>query len=210
MAPWRKRFFETTRGKLLALLRRRELTVEEMATALGVTDNAVRAQLTTLERDQLVEQRGVRRGGGKPSHAYGPTAEFELTLSRAYAPVLRHLIGELGDRLTETELEHLFAAVGRRWGADVPHAPSGPIRARVEYAVALLEQLGAAVEVEEDGGALTIRGFGCPLGLAVHEQPRTCAALETLLSAVLGVKVRERCDRAGDAPSCRFALGRPA
>ena len=72
MAPWRKRFFETTRGKLVALLRRRELTVDEMATALGVTDNAIRAQLAALERDKLVEQRGVRRGAGKPSMPTAP------------------------------------------------------------------------------------------------------------------------------------------
>jgi predicted ArsR family transcriptional regulator len=65
MTPWRRRFFATTRGRLVALLRRREHTVVE----LGVTDNAIRAQLTGLERDGLVEQRGVRRGAGKPSFA---------------------------------------------------------------------------------------------------------------------------------------------
>jgi predicted ArsR family transcriptional regulator len=209
VAPWRKRFFETTRGKLVALLRRREHAVDELATALGVTDNAVRAQLATLERDELVEQRGVRRGAGKPSQAYGPTAEFELALSRAYAPLLRHLVAELGARLDAAELERLFAAAGRRWGADLPHAAGAPLRARAGHAAGLLEQLGAAVEITEDGGSLAIRGFGCPLGLAVHEDPRVCAAVEAVLSAVVGSKVRERCDRAGAAPSCRFVLGRP-
>jgi len=203
MAPWHKRFFESTRGKLVALLRRRELTVDEMATALGVTDNAVRAQLATLERDELVEPRGVRRGAGKPSQAYGPTAEFELSLSRAYAPLLRYLVRELGDRLTDKELQQLFAAAGRRWAAELPHAPG------VDHAVMLLEQLGASVEVERSGTGAVIRGHGCPLGLAVQDQPHLCAAVEAMLSAVAGAKVRERCDRAG-TPSCRFELGRPA
>jgi len=206
MSPWRKRFFETTRGKLVALLRRRELTVDEMATALGVTDNAVRAQLATLERDELVEQRGVRRGLGKPSHAYGPTADFEVTLSRAYPPLLVHLVRELRGRLTEQQFADLLLAVGRRWGAELP-AAGGSVEARVNHAVALLEQLGAAVEVEPRGNGLAIRGFGCPLGLAVREQPHMCGAVEAMLSAVTGVEVRERCDRAGRAPSCTFVVG---
>ncbi|HET9725880.1 MAG TPA: ArsR family transcriptional regulator [Gemmatimonadales bacterium] len=209
MAPWRKRFFESTRGKLVALLRRRELTVDEMATALGVTDNAVRAQLAALERDQLVEPRGVRRGGGKPSTAYGPTEQFELSLSRAYAALLRHLVHELGDRLSGPELDRLLAAVGRRWAAELPHAPSGPPRERLAHAATLLEQLGAEVEVEQADGALAIRGFGCPLSAAVHEQPHTCVAVEAMLSAVVGAKLKERCDRTGRAPSCRFVLGGP-
>jgi predicted ArsR family transcriptional regulator len=209
MAPWRKRFFESTRGKLVALLRRRELTVDEMATALGVTDNAVRAQLAALERDQLVEPRGVRRGGGKPSTAYGPTEQLELSLSRAYAALLRHLVHELGDRLSGPELDRLLATVGRRWAAELPHAPSGHPRERLAHAANLLEQLGAEVEVEQADGALAIRGFGCPLGVAVHEQPHTCVAVEAMLSAVVGAKLKERCDRTGRAPSCRFVLGRP-
>jgi predicted ArsR family transcriptional regulator len=209
MAPWRKRFFESTRGKLVALLRRRELTVDEMATALGVTDNAVRAQLAALERDGLVEPRGVRRGGGKPATAYGPTEQFELSLSRAYAALLRHLVHELGDRLSGPDLDRLLTTVGRRWAAELPHAPPGSPRERLAHAAGLLEQLGAEVELEQAGGALAIRGFGCPLGVAVHEQPHTCTAVEAMLSAVVGAKLRERCDRTGRAPSCRFVLGRP-
>jgi len=208
MTPWRKRFFESTRGKLVALLRRRQLTVEEMATALGVTDNAVRAQLAALERDQLVEQRGVRRGGGKPSQEYGPTEQFELSLSRAYAALLRHLVRELGERLSKPELDRLLTAVGRRWAAELPPAPSGSPRERLAHAANLLEQLGAAVEVEPVDGALGIRGFGCPLGVAVHEQPHTCAAVEAMLSAVVGARLKEHCDRSGRTPSCRFVLGR--
>jgi predicted ArsR family transcriptional regulator len=55
------RFLETTRGRVLAHLRRGPTTVEELAQALDLTDNAIRA-LTTLDRDGLVRQTGVRRG----------------------------------------------------------------------------------------------------------------------------------------------------
>ena len=206
MFPWRKRFFDSTRGRLVALLRRRQLTVDEMAIALGLTDNAVRAQLVTLERDGLVEQRGVRRGAGKPSFAYGLTPDFEPALSRAYAPLLLQILRELKARLSEAELVELLDQVGRRWAAEAPPA-TGSQRERAEQAVLVLEQLGGAAEIEERDGGLVIQGFGCPLGLAVHEQPRVCAAVESVLSKVMGTDVRECCDRAGGAPSCRFAIG---
>jgi len=209
MSPWRKRFFETTRGRLVALLRRGQLTVDQMASALGVTDNAVRAQLAVLERDGLVEQRGVRRGAGKPSFAYGLTAEFEPTLSRAYSPLLIQLLRELHRRLSPDELAALLAEVGRHWAAELPPGAGTP-RERTMHAVALLEQLGGSVEVEEREDHIAIRGFGCPLGLAVRDEPRVCGALEALVSTVTGMKVRERCDRAGPSPSCCFVIAENA
>src|SRR5215210_9438667 len=88
-ARWDKRFFASTRGRIVALLRRASRTVDELAAALDLTDNAVRAHLATLERDGLVEQRGVRRGRGKPAYAYDLTSEAEALFPKAYEPVLR-------------------------------------------------------------------------------------------------------------------------
>ena len=60
---WERRFAASTRGQLLALLRRANRTVEELADTLNVSENAVRVHLTALERDGLVRQRGAARGG---------------------------------------------------------------------------------------------------------------------------------------------------
>ena len=60
-----EKFFESTRGRMVTLLRRSGRTVEELARALGLTDNGIRAHLAALERDGIVRQRGsVRRGSG--------------------------------------------------------------------------------------------------------------------------------------------------
>ena len=42
-------------------------TVDELAQALDLTHTTVRAHLTALERDGLVQQRNQRRGSRKPS-----------------------------------------------------------------------------------------------------------------------------------------------
>jgi predicted ArsR family transcriptional regulator len=51
---WRVRFLDSTRGQILALLRVESCTVNELAAALKLTDNAVRAHLISLERDGLI------------------------------------------------------------------------------------------------------------------------------------------------------------
>jgi predicted ArsR family transcriptional regulator len=45
-----KRFFESTRGQIVLLLRNSNKTVNDLAAALNLTDNAVRAHLLTLEQ----------------------------------------------------------------------------------------------------------------------------------------------------------------
>src|SRR3989442_183899 len=48
---WNKRLLASTRGRILALLRSENRTVNGLAAALRLTDNAVRAHLLSLERD---------------------------------------------------------------------------------------------------------------------------------------------------------------
>ena len=107
---------EKTRSRVIDLLRREQRTVDELARALDVTDNAVRMHLDALERDGLVRQAGVRRSGqaGKPATVYEITVDAESGFSRVYAPVLGVLVETLSERLSERELEAVLRETGRR------------------------------------------------------------------------------------------------
>ena len=191
---------------MVALLRRDSLTVEEMARALGITDNAIRAQLAALERDGLVRQEGVRRGSGKPSYSYGLAPDFEPALSRAYIPFLVRLLRQLAGRMSEEELTALLRELGRQWARELRLA-GGDERSRLAGASALLNELGGITEVEERDGRFTIRGHSCPLSVLVQENPRTCIAIEALVSELLGRRARECCDRSGERARCCFEVG---
>ena len=199
---WDQRFFASTRGQVVTLLRRASRTGDELARALDLTDNAVRAQLAGLERDGLVRQQGLRRGAGKPAYAYDLTPEAERLFPKAYGPVLRQLLAVLAERLRPEELEGLLRTVGRRL-ATGRTAPASEPRARLATAVAVLNELGGLAELEERDGAIVIRGYSCPLAAAVPGHPAVCKLAEALLSEVVGAPVRERCDR-GERPRCRF------
>jgi predicted ArsR family transcriptional regulator len=197
----------TTRGRLVALLQRGPVTVDQLAGALGLTRNAVRAQLAVLERDGVVEQRQNRPGVRKPSFTYGLTAAAALSLSRAYVPLLVELVGELRGRMSEAELEGALQQVGRRLAGG--QLPGADVRARVEGAGAMLDALGGATEVRERDGVLEVRGYGCPLAAVTAGHPAVCRGVEAMVSEWVGAPVAECCER-GPRPSCRFAVRPPA
>ena len=201
---WDKRFFASTRGRVVALLRRSARTVDELAQALDLTDNAVRAQLATLERDGLVHQQGVRRGIGKPAYAYELTPEAARLFPQAYGPVLHGLLDALAEQLQPEELEVLLRGVGRRLAVG-PTAPAGDRHARLDAAVAVLNDLGGLAELEERDGVVVIRGYSCPLAAAVPGHPAVCKLAEALLAEVVGAPVHECCDR-GERPRCQFEV----
>jgi predicted ArsR family transcriptional regulator len=208
--PWDQKFLQSTRGQIVALLRRSGRTVEELAQVLGLTDNGVRAHLATLERDRVVRQRGsVRRGsgGGKPAFVYELTPEAEDLFPKAYEPVLRELLDTLAERLGPEESEALLRSVGRRM-AEGQAPPAHGIRARLEEAVEVLNELGGLAELEERNGSFIIRGYSCPLAAVTPEHPEACQMAEALITELAGVPVRERCDR-GKRPRCCFEVARP-
>lgn len=205
MAWWQRQAGRTTRDRVIALLRRGQRSVEELAESLGLTDNAVRAQLATLERDAVVRPLGVRRDGsvGKPATIYGIAPDTSALFSRAYAPVLVALLAELGERLTPRQVEALLRRTGRRLAAALPERAT--FDERVRASAAFLASAGADAELVQTSDGYEIRGHGCVLADAVVECPGTCAVLEQLLRQVTGGTVQEHCDRT-DQPSCRFSI----
>jgi predicted ArsR family transcriptional regulator len=208
LAGGTKRFLETTRGQVVALLRRGARTVEDLAQALGLTDNAIRSHLAALERDGLVQQEGSRRGpgAGKPALVYGVPPEAEPLFSRAYAPVLGALLDELAEQLPQDRRDALLRAAGERLARTLPPAPAGGLDARLPAAVSLLHSLGAEIETERATAAVTLRGLtGCPLSAAVSRRPELCQALASLLSEFLDAEVHECCQR-GERSRCCFEV----
>jgi predicted ArsR family transcriptional regulator len=202
-----RRLIEGTGGRILELLRQAPRTVDELAAALNLTRTAVRAQLATLERDELVERREARRGTSKPARTYGVTMPAELLFSRAYIPILTELVHVLARRLSPGEFDAIMRDVGRGAMADRAAPRGGTLRERVGRASSLLIELGGLSEVEEEDGLFVIRSYGCPLAAATALHPEACNALESMLSEFVGSRVTKCCDRY-DRVRCCFEVAR--
>jgi predicted ArsR family transcriptional regulator len=196
---------ESTAGRIMSLLRRRAMTVDDLAAELGVSGNAIRPHLAVLERDGLVRRSGMRRGISKPARTYVLSREADLLFSRAYVPVLTELLHVLAASLGPGEFNRLMREVGRRLMGDRPR-PTGNARQRAESASALLNELGGIARVEKQNGGLVIRSDGCPLAEATLRHPEACSAMESLLTEFAGLPVTNCCER-GEALRCCFEVG---
>jgi predicted ArsR family transcriptional regulator len=188
-------------------VRQGDATVNAIAAALGVTDNAVRLHLAALERDGLVRRRGVVHSG----QVGQPAAEFEITgaggvaLSSAYPPVLTALAESIGGRLDSRAKRALFLDAGRRLAERVPSLKAGSLDTRADACAELLTSLGGSVRVEHARGRATLVGSGCPLSSTVCAEPGACTIVEGLLERAAGLRVEQQCAH-GEHPSCRFEL----
>jgi predicted ArsR family transcriptional regulator len=199
------RLFASSRGRIMQLLRRARQTVNELAAALGLTDNAIRANLARREQDGLVRQAGTRPSFRKPESEYDITPEAERLFARAYAPMLGTLLDVLEARLSERELDAHLRELGRRLAA--PHVKTleglSPAQ-RARRTLKVLEELGGLAELEERDGRFSIRGFGCPFSQVVAAHPKLCLVAEVLVGELLGQPVHEQCERGDGRARCCF------
>ena len=205
----RRQLLDTSRGRIVTLLRTVGRTADDIATELGLTKSAIRVQIAAMERDGVVAKVGKRPGTTRPSHIYELTSEVEQLLSKAYVPVLTHLVETFAAALPAHEVESLLRTAGKGLAKELAREKriSGELRSRAAAASELMnEHLGALTQVEGNG-AIVIRGAGCPLAALTGKHRGVCLALESLVTEIVGVAVRECCDRSA-RPKCCFEIGR--
>jgi len=203
---WRERLFKSTRGKILELLRTRECTVNDLAEALHLTDNAVRAHLASLERDRLVTQAGMRPGVRKPHTTYVLGPEAEHLFPKAYGRLVSLLMSIFSRQVKRRNLRAGMRAAGRSVAHEHLRALHGKTREqRIDAALGILKELGGAASFCEEDGKHFIYGNGCPIAAATTNHPEACLLAESLLTEIIGSPVKEHCIR-GPTPSCRFQV----
>ena len=204
---WRKRILNSTRGQILQLLRKGEQTVNDLAAALQLTDNAVRAHLLSLERDGLVHQSGTQPGVRKPHATYALSADAEQIFPKAYGPLVDLILTVFSRKLSASELAAGMREVGRKVANEHLAEVKGKTRQqRINAALRILSDLGGAARFEKSEGKHLIRGHGCPLAAATGHHPEACLIAESLLSQVIGAPVKEHCIHQ-PVPACCFEIG---
>ena len=206
MTGWFERWVTGTRGRILSLLRGDPATVSDLAGNVGISDNAVRTHLTSLQRDGLVEEAGTAHEGGvgKPAQLYRVTEHGEELFPKAYAAVLGQVLRVVAEQEGENGLVSLLEEVGRRVGRTARSGVAS--RERIESTAQLLRGLGGDVEiVPEPSGRWRIEGRGCPLSGVVRDQAVACTLIEALIAEATGGAVTQCCQH-GDRPRCSFRI----
>src|SRR4051812_22091782 len=85
------------RSVVMAVKRRGEAAVDELATDLGVTPSAVRQHLAALADAGLVEHEAVADGPGRPRHLHRLSPAAQALFPRAYSELTTELLSCLAE-----------------------------------------------------------------------------------------------------------------
>jgi len=195
-----------SRLQILNLLREDDQTVQDLAQRLGLTRNAIRAQLEGLQEEGLVRRGGQRAGVRKPHAIYTLTEKAAQVFPNAYGVLLRELVGILRDRLSQRDVNNFLRELGKQLAKESTEQTSGGTRQeRRRAALNVLKSLGGEASLSTKDGIEMIEGKSCPLGLLTSLYPEACLIAQTALAEIIGEPVRELCMRGG-RPRCRFQI----
>lgn len=203
------RFFQTTRGRIVTALRRRHAaSAVDLAVEFGLSANAVRQQLVTLERDGYVHERAVRRGPTKPTLEYSLTEAAEGLFPQQYAKllgaVLRGVRDAFGDGGLATVVETMADRAVHAYG---PRIASDDVVERARSLASLLRMKGVDAEVVmTPEGAVELVEHNCPYARSVGEHPELCGIIRTVLHETVASDVLQLESIATGGESCRFEV----
>ncbi len=202
------RFFQTTRGKIVAELRRRgSASAAELAALFGLSPNAVRQQLVVLERDGLVEEASVRRGPTKPTLEFSLTAAADKLFPQNYDKMLSAVLREVKSKYGEGAIEEIFDAIARRAvGKAKERVTADAPEERVAQLTEVLRDGGVVAEYSLIDGGFMLQEHSCPYSGVVKEHPEMCSVIHHVLDETIGGEHRQVESLASGGKSCTFEL----
>jgi predicted ArsR family transcriptional regulator len=187
-------------------------TIKELEDLLGVTTNAVRQHLQSLQADGYVERRQVNAGVGRPHHAY-------MISVKAHDLFACHC-----DDLALTLLEEVFALEGperagmllNRVGDRLAQRYASSVRAevlqdRVEQLAGALYQRGVLTDVDvEDENTIILHAYNCPYHELAQEHRSICEMDEAVMRKILGTDVNLSACMMDGHRGCSFVVSKPS
>ena len=196
------------RRMLVALKRRGEGSVEDLASALGVTVSAVRQQLAGLAAEGLVSHRTLRSGAGRPRHLHALTQAAEAFFPRTYAELTNELLAYAEDEDPGT-VDRVFERRRRRRVHDALARMGGkPFDDRVEELTRILDEDGYLASVEAlPGGSYLVTEHNCAiLGVAQRYGLACSTEIEFLREALPDAEIERLAHRMTGGLVCSYAI----
>jgi predicted ArsR family transcriptional regulator len=187
-------------------------TIRELEELLGVTTNAVRQHLQSLQADGYVERRPVNAGVGRPHHAYSISAKahdlFACHCDDLALTLLEEVFAMEGEDRAKLLLDRVGDRLAKRYAPSV-HAEQ--LQDRVEQLAGALYQRGVLTDVEvEDENLIILHAYNCPYHELAQEHRSICEMDEELMRKVLGSDVNLSACMMDGHRGCSFVVSKPA
>lgn len=200
---------DTATWQILEYIQRNgSAVIKELEQHLGVTTNAVRQHLQTLQAEGYIKRNAVHDGVGRPHHAYTATEQA------------RELFACHCDDLALTLLEEVFALEGRERASVLlgrvsqrlaaryaPSVRSTILQDRVSELADVLHNQGILTDVTAtDEDVIILKTYNCPYHELAQEHREICEMDESMMRQLLGSDVNlDSCIMDGHG-SCSFVV----
>lgn len=184
--------FRGLRAELLVALKKapQPLTAKELAEQFGVTPNALRRHLDSLEAEELVRYCREVRGVGAPVHAYSLTAQGEALFPQGHAEVLAAVLESVRE---VSGPAGVIALARRQWQGLVeqasPRLAELPLHERAQLLAELRSSQGFMAEAHATEGGAVVREHHCAIRDVAERFPEICAAEQEFVERMLAVPV---------------------
>jgi predicted ArsR family transcriptional regulator len=195
-----------SRDRILELLLRSgaPLSVQSLATAVGISRNAAHQQVSALEREGLIERASAIRTKGRPSQGFQLSTAGKATFPRQYSLLAKELLQELSQHLGADDLHRAMQRIGKTVAAGLS-AKVGA-NADQELIAGLMRELGYESNVVTGPAGVEIEAHNCVFHDLAMADPSVCEVDLALLRSLSGKSVDHRSCMARGETSCRFAF----
>lgn len=203
----------STRQDILEILKRRgSQTVEDLASAVGITPMGVRQHLAILEKDGLVSASSVRRGMGRPSYLYSLTERALELFPRNYQGFARSLLADIAAHEGPSMVTELFARRAGRLEQSYQERLRGlGLREKVAELARLLETNGNMADWQElNPDTFVLHEHNCGILGVAREFPEACRQELALFERVLQADVERLDAQSEGAHQCQYLIRRRA
>jgi predicted ArsR family transcriptional regulator len=202
------RFFQSTRGRIVAELRRRgSASAADLATLFGLSPNAIRQQLVALERDGLVAEKPVRRGPTKPTLEFSLTSESDKLFPQHYDKMLSAVLREVRETYGGEAVGTLFRGLAERAATKAKErVTASDAEGRVAQLTDVLRDQGVVADYSLIDGGFALHEHTCPYASVAKDNPEVCSVIHHVMDETLGGEHEQVESLATGGKECRFEL----
>jgi DeoR family suf operon transcriptional repressor len=197
------------RGEILLELKRAQpLTAQELATAHGVTTNAIRRHLKELEADQLIEYDREQRGQGAPTYTYRLSDRGEALFPNRYEAELTAVLEFLERSGGRDAVRGFFEQRFRRQADEIlARLGDAPFEQRVAAVVEFLQSQGFMPNISRTAGNVRLAEHNCAVHAVAQRFPEVCDTELEFLTQLLGRGVQRERHIVTGCNACEYAIG---
>ena len=189
---------EGTRLRILQLLQKNgHVTVEGLATGIGLAPATIRRHLDILQRDRLVGFDEVRKKTGRPEYSFYLTEDGQEALPKDYDELLNMVVDEVG-KLTPEDvqgndgsqiLHNVFIKLSQKTVSENGSIDGQGFAQRVKTLVSMLESKDFSPSVKKNGDTVELSLMNCPFRSVAMENPSICSYDFHLIASILDVDI---------------------